>query len=47
MSEPSLRPTGNEFLGRKERLMGDILYLALGLGAFGLLSLYVFGCGRA
>jgi len=27
--------------------MGDLFYFFIGLGGFGLLALYVIGCGRA
>jgi hypothetical protein len=30
-----------------ERKMGDLLYLGIGFGAFALLALYVWACGRA
>jgi hypothetical protein len=30
-----------------EPTMSDLLFLAVGFGAFGLLALYVFACGRA
>lgn len=31
----------------QEHAMGDLIFLVVGLGAFALLALYVFGCGRA
>jgi len=27
--------------------MGDLIFLGIGFGAFALLALYVFACGRA